>query len=53
VVEEINVDNRPLGTLNERGYKSLGKKFFSVTEKQYNQKQLKNRWDNLNILYNL
>jgi hypothetical protein len=24
VIEEINVDNRPLGALNERGYKSLG-----------------------------
>jgi hypothetical protein len=24
MVEEINVGNRPLGTLNERGYKSLG-----------------------------
>jgi hypothetical protein len=52
VVVEINVGNRPLGTLNGRGYKSLGEKFFATTRKQYTQKQLKNRWDNLNILYN-
>jgi hypothetical protein len=43
VVEEINVCNRPLGTLNGRGYKSLGEKFFAATGKQYTQKQLKNR----------
>jgi hypothetical protein len=52
VVEEINAGNRPLGTLNGRGYKSLGEKFFAATKKQYTQKQLKNRWDNLKILYN-
>jgi hypothetical protein len=28
VVEEIDAGNRPLGTLNERGYKNLGEKFF-------------------------
>jgi hypothetical protein len=33
VVEEINACNRPLGTLNGRGYKSLGEKFFAATEK--------------------
>jgi hypothetical protein len=33
VVEEINVGNRPLGTLNGRGYKSLGEKFFAAIEK--------------------
>jgi hypothetical protein len=32
VVEEINAGNRPLGTLNGRGYKSLGEKFFTATE---------------------
>jgi hypothetical protein len=52
VVEEINAGNRPLGTLNGRGYKSLGEKFFAATEKQYTRKQLKNRWNNLKILYN-
>jgi hypothetical protein len=52
VVKEINAGNRPLATLNERDYKSLGGKFFAVTGKQYTQKQLKNRWDNLKILYN-
>jgi hypothetical protein len=25
VVEEVNAGNRPLGTLNRRGYKSLGR----------------------------
>jgi hypothetical protein len=30
VVEEINVGHRPLRTLNGRGYKSLGEKFFVV-----------------------
>jgi hypothetical protein len=52
VVEEINTGNRPLGTLNGRGYKCLGEKFFATTEKQYTQMQLKNHWDNLKILYN-
>jgi hypothetical protein len=52
VVEEINAGNRPLGTLNGRDYKSLGEKFFAATGKQYTRKQLKNRWDNLKILYN-
>jgi hypothetical protein len=33
VVEEINAGNRPLGTLNERGYKSSGEKFFVATGK--------------------
>jgi hypothetical protein len=51
VVEEINASNRCLGTLNGRGYKSLGEKFFAATGKQYTQKQLKNRWDNLKILH--
>jgi hypothetical protein len=32
-VEEINVGNRPLVTLNRRGYKSLGEKFFAAIEK--------------------
>jgi hypothetical protein len=35
VVEEINAGNRPLDTLNRRGYKSLGEKFFATTGKQY------------------
>jgi hypothetical protein len=52
VVEEIDAGNRPLGTLNIRGYNNLGEKFFSRTGKNYTQKQLKNRWDNLKILYN-
>jgi hypothetical protein len=52
VVEEINAGNRPLGTLNGRGYKSLGEKFFAATGKRYTNKQLKNCWDNLKILYN-
>jgi hypothetical protein len=52
VVEEINTGNRPLGTLNGRSYKCLGEKFFATTGKYYTQIQLKNRWDNLKILYN-
>jgi hypothetical protein len=52
MVQEINAGNRPLGTMNGRGYKSLGEKFFAATGKQYTRKQLKNRWDNLKILYN-
>jgi hypothetical protein len=52
VVEEINADNIPLGTLNGRGYKNMGEKFFAAIRKQYTQKQLKNYWDNLMILYN-
>jgi hypothetical protein len=52
VIEEIDAENRPLGTLNARGYKNLGEKFLARTGKNYTQKQLKNRWDNLKILYN-
>jgi hypothetical protein len=52
VVEEIYVGNRPLGTLNARGYKNMGEKFLARTEKNYTQKLLENRWDNLKILYN-
>ncbi|XP_014660846.2 uncharacterized protein LOC106804388 [Setaria italica] len=51
VVEEIAAGNRPLGTLNARGYKNLREKFFTQTGKNYTQKQLKNRWDNLKTLY--
>jgi hypothetical protein len=46
VIEEIDAENRPLGTLNARGYKNLGEKFLARTGKNYTQKQLKNRWDN-------
>jgi hypothetical protein len=52
IVEKINVGNRPLGTLNARCYKNLREKFFARTGKNYTQKQLKNRWDNLRIFYN-
>jgi hypothetical protein len=38
VVEEINASNRPLGTLNGRGYNSLGEKFFVAIGKQYTRK---------------
>jgi hypothetical protein len=51
VVEEIDAGNRPLGTLNTRGYKNLGE-FFVRAGKNYTHKQLKNHWDNLKILYN-
>ncbi|XP_062203419.1 L10-interacting MYB domain-containing protein-like [Phragmites australis] len=50
-VEEIHAGNRPLGGLNARGYQSLGQKFLAQTGRNYTQKQLKNRWDNLKILY--
>ncbi|KAK8452896.1 hypothetical protein SEVIR_5G193001v4 [Setaria viridis] len=43
IFEEIEAGNRPLGTLNARGYKNLGDKFFAQTGKNYTQKQLKNR----------
>jgi hypothetical protein len=33
VVEKIDARNRPLGTLNARGYKNLGEKFFARTGK--------------------
>ncbi|KAG2580125.1 hypothetical protein PVAP13_6NG318400 [Panicum virgatum] len=51
VVEEIHAGNRPLGTLNAKGYKNLWVKFLAQTGKDYTQKQLKNRWDNLETLY--
>jgi hypothetical protein len=31
IVEEIDAGNIPLGTLNARGYKNLGEKFFART----------------------
>jgi hypothetical protein len=34
VVEEINAENRPLGTLNARGYKNMGEKFLARTGKK-------------------
>ncbi|CAN6273477.1 unnamed protein product, partial [Urochloa humidicola] len=51
VVEEIQAGNRPLGTLNARGYRNLREKFFAQTGKDYIKSQLKNRWDNLKALY--
>ncbi|CAL4947198.1 unnamed protein product [Urochloa decumbens] len=51
VVEEIKAGNRPLGTLNARGYNNLREKFLAQTGKDYTRKQLKNRWDNLKVLY--
>jgi hypothetical protein len=33
VIEEIDAENRPLGTLNARGYKNLGEKFLARTGK--------------------
>jgi hypothetical protein len=51
-VEEIDAENRHVGKLNARSYKNLGERFLARTRKNYTQKQLKNRWDNLNILYN-
>ncbi|CAL4916464.1 unnamed protein product [Urochloa decumbens] len=51
VVEEIKARNRPLGTLNARGYNNLREKFLAQTGKDYTRKQLKNRWDNLKVLY--
>jgi hypothetical protein len=36
VIEEIDIGNRPLGTLTVRGYKNMGEKFFARTgEKLY------------------
>jgi hypothetical protein len=51
VIEEIHATNRHLATLNARDYKNLGEKFLARIEKNYTQKQLKNHWDNLKILY--
>jgi hypothetical protein len=52
VIKEIDAANRHLATPNARGYKNLGEKFFArIEKKNYTQKQLKNRWDNLKILY--
>jgi hypothetical protein len=41
VVEEIDSRNRPLGTLNARGYKNLEKKFFATTGKKLYPKATK------------
>jgi hypothetical protein len=41
VVEEINAGNRPLGTLNARGYKNMGEKFLARTGKKLYPKAAK------------
>jgi hypothetical protein len=52
VVEEINAGNRPLDSLNGRGYKNLGGEILCCNQKTAYPKQFKNRWHNLKILYN-
>jgi hypothetical protein len=49
--DEVNANNRPLGCLNRRGYKNLGEKFFTQTEKKLEKKQFKNKWDLLKKEY--
>jgi hypothetical protein len=38
IVQEIDVGNRPLGTLNAKGYENLREKFFARIGKNYTEK---------------
>ncbi|CAM0909100.1 unnamed protein product [Alopecurus aequalis] len=49
--DEVNANNRPLGCLNRKGYKSLGEKFVALTGKTLTKKQFKNKWDLLKKEY--
>lgn len=49
--EETLKNNRPLGCLNAKGYKSLEDKFFETTKARLTNKQFKNKWDMLKKEY--
>jgi hypothetical protein len=49
--EETDKNNRPLGCLNNKGYKNLGIKFFEITKAKLTKKQFKNKWDLLKKEY--
>jgi hypothetical protein len=46
-IEEVNANNRPVQVLTRLGYESLVKKFNERTKRNYDKKQMKNRWETL------
>jgi hypothetical protein len=51
VLEEIAAHNRPQGVLNSIRYANLVAKFKEWTGREYDHKQMKNRWDALKSDY--
>jgi hypothetical protein len=46
-IEEVNANNRPVQVLNATGYANLVRKFNELMKRNYDRKQMKNRWETL------
>ena len=45
--EEVEANNHPVQVLNAIGYANLVRKFNECTKRNYDKKQMKNRWETL------
>jgi hypothetical protein len=52
-IEEVNKNNRPVQVLNANGYANLVSNFNTRTKRQYDKKQMKNRWETLKKDYTI